>query len=125
MYSNKQNSMLTSVCLFKYQHVFSFSFSTALVFFNLDEPKISKGNSTRVNEGDQVILTREVVSNPLSDVSWFNGTQLMKNETLRTFNASITIKNAMCTDTRNFTLVASNKVERNVTTLVELIVFCE
>lgn len=102
-----------------------FFFYCSCFFFNLDEPNISKGNSTRVNEGDQVILTREVVSNPLSDVSWFNGTQLMKNETLRTFNASITIKNAMCTDTRNFTLVASNKVERNVTTLVELIVFCE
>lgn len=99
-------------------------FTNAISSFLLDKPEIVGQPSTIVNEGDRVILAREIVSNPLSNVSWYNGTELLK--TMNSVkNATLVIKKALCTDTKNFTLVAGNTVDRNVTALVELIVNCE
>lgn len=77
-----------------------------------------------MNESDQVTLIRQIVSNPLPNVSWYNGLELLKTELL-VMNATFIIEKAMCTDTKNFTLVASNTVKTNVTASVELIVNCE
>lgn len=81
-------------------------------------------NTTIVNESEQVTLVRQIISNPLSNISWYNGSDLLETRWLVT-NATFTIKKATCTDTTNFTLVASNSVQKNVTALVELIVNCE
>lgn len=80
--------------------------------------------STVVNESDRVILNREVVGNPLSDVSWYYGSDLLDTQ-LSVRNATFIVEKALCTDTKNFTLVAGNSVERNVTVMVELIVNCK
>lgn len=77
-----------------------------------------------MNETEQVTLLREIVSNPLSNASWYNGSELLVSQSLVT-NATFYIKEATCTDTKNFTLVVSNIIQENVTALVELIVNCE
>lgn len=84
----------------------------------LDEP------TTIVNETDYVLLSREIVSNPLANVSWYNGSELLYT-LIAERNATFIIKKAVCTDTKNFTLVASNTVKENVSALVELIVNCK
>lgn len=79
---------------------------------------------TVVNESNRVILTRGIDSNPLSNVSWYDGPNLLNSET--TVNTtSFVIAKARCTDTKNFTLTASNVVQRNVSSLIELIVNCK
>lgn len=88
------------------------------------KPEIKQKPSTIVNESDKVILTREIVSNPSSDVYWYYRSELL-NTQLSTKNATLIIEKAVCTDTKNFTLVASNTVEKNVTALVELLVNCK
>lgn len=90
----------------------------------LDKPKIVDTPSTTVNEGDRVILKTVIVSNPLANVSWHNGSELLDYQVSVTA-ATLTIEKATCTDTRNFTLIASNTVERNVSALVELLVNCK
>lgn len=90
----------------------------------LDKPKIVGKPSTIVNESERVILAREIISNPLSNVSWYNGTELLKTGN-SVKNATLVIEKALCTDTKNFTLVAGNTVDRNVSAFVELIVNCE
>ncbi|XP_065933086.1 nephrin isoform X2 [Magallana gigas] len=90
----------------------------------LYKPKIADTTSTTVNESDRTILSREIVSNPLSNVSWYNGSKLLDYQ-VSVAAATLTIEKAMCTDTRNFTLIAGNTVERNVSALVELIVHCK
>lgn len=98
-----------------------------IIFFlyvRLDKPKIADIPSTIVNESDIAILSKEIVSNPLSNVSWYTGSELLSIQTTVT-TATLTIEKAVCTDTRNFTLIASNTVERNVSALVELIVNCK
>ena len=77
-----------------------------------------------VNETDRVVLTRNIYSNPLANVSWFDGTQLLQTQT-SVNTTSFIIETVLCTDTKNFTLVASNTVQSNVTSRVELIVNCE
>lgn len=94
------------------------------IYFCLDKPHIVNTPSTTVNESDRVVLTKEIISNPLPTVSWYKGSKLLKTETLvRT--ATFTIEKAVCTDTMNLTLIASNTVQRNVSSLVELIVNCK
>lgn len=95
-----------------------------LFIFLLDKPEIVNEPTTIVNESDRVVLTRKIVSNPLSDVYWYDGSELVESQKV-VGNASFIIKKATCTDTKNFTIVASNTVEKNVTALVELIVNCE
>uniref|UniRef100_A0A8W8NKS0 Uncharacterized protein n=1 Tax=Magallana gigas TaxID=29159 RepID=A0A8W8NKS0_MAGGI len=88
------------------------------------KPEIIHKPSTLVNENEKVILTRTIDSNPSADVLWYSGKLLLLSQ-LSVKNATFTIEKASCTDTTNFTLVASNKVQRNVTALVELIVNCK
>lgn len=110
----------------KHSFISSFIFRVFfLSYSNLDKPEIVKSNrGTKVNENEQVILYRQIISNPLSNVSWYNGSDLLKNQWL-VKNATFNIEKATCTDTKNFTLLANNGVQENVTTLVELIVNCE
>lgn len=77
-----------------------------------------------MNESEQVTLIRQIVSNPLSNVSWYNGSELLVTQ-FSVPNATLHIEKATCMDTNNFTLVASNSVQNNVTALVELVVNCE
>nr|XP_022323492.1 hemicentin-1-like isoform X3 [Crassostrea virginica] len=97
----------------------------------LYKPSIEERDVMIVNETERVVLTRTISSNPLSDVSWFNRTQLLVSETFPTSNTSrsvttmFTIHNARCTDTKNFTVVASNALQENITSRVELIVNCK
>lgn len=101
----------------KYNHLYFY-------FFEIDKPVILEKSSTVVNEGEKAILNREVSSNPLSNVSWFRGETLLINQ-LPVKNASYVIQSAKCTDTTNFTILASNIVESNVSAMVELIVNCK
>lgn len=95
-----------------------------LLYVRLDKPKIVDTPSTIVNESDRAILSREMVSNPLSNVSWYNGSVLLRIQTTVT-TATYIIEKTTCTDTKNYTLIASNIVERNVSALVELLVNCK
>ncbi|XP_078323845.1 neural cell adhesion molecule 1-like isoform X3 [Crassostrea virginica] len=92
-------------------------------------PSIEERNVLVVNETERVTFTREIFSNPLSDVLWLDGRHLLESETSKTSETSVTtsfiIQNARCTDTKNFTIVASNELQRNVTSQVELIVNCK
>lgn len=109
----------------KYQINSFFICHVFLFYSNLDKPKIVKKNhGTVVNEFEQVTLYRKIISNPLSNVSWYNGSDLFNTQWL-VRNATFNIEKATCTDTRNFTLVANNGVQENDTALVELIVNCE
>lgn len=95
-----------------------------LFYFKIDKPVILEKSSTVVNESEKAILIREVSSNPLSNVSWFRGETLMSTQ-FSVKNASYVIQSAKCTDTTNFTILASNIVESNVSSMVELIVNCK
>lgn len=77
-----------------------------------------------MNENEQVTLWSQIISNPLSNVSWYNGSHLLNTQWL-VKNATFNIEKATCIDSKNFTLVANNGVEENVTAMVELIVKCE
>ncbi|XP_078332852.1 hemicentin-1-like isoform X2 [Crassostrea virginica] len=94
---------------------------------NLDvqfQPSIEIKQRMIVNESDRVVLTRQINSNPLANVSWLHGTQMLKRQTF-VKTTSFIIETAQCTDTMNFTLIASNIVQSNVTSRVELIVNCK
>lgn len=67
---------------------------------------------------------RMIDSNPLSNISWYDGAKLLKTLTV-TKTATLVIEDAKCTDAKNFTLVAGNTVQANVTTYVELVVNCK
>lgn len=109
---------------FQTKNTLCFSIAIFFIYFCLDKPHIVNTPSTTVNESDRVVLTKEIISNPLPTVSWYKGSKLLKTETLvRT--ATFTIEKAVCTDTMNLTLIASNTVQRNVSSLVELIVNCK
>lgn len=95
-----------------------------LVILFLDQPTIERKSLQVVNESEKFTITRYIVSNPSSDASWYNGTQLLKTQTTGK-TASYTIENTTCTDTKNYTLVASNGIGNTVTARVELIVNCK
>ncbi|XP_052691739.1 basement membrane-specific heparan sulfate proteoglycan core protein-like isoform X3 [Crassostrea angulata] len=90
----------------------------------LYQPTIERRSLQVVNESEKFTITRYIVSNPLSDASWYNGTQLLKTQT-SVKTASYTIENTTCTDTKNYTLVTSNGIGNTVTARVELIVNCK
>nr|XP_022327036.1 B-cell receptor CD22-like isoform X1 [Crassostrea virginica] len=90
----------------------------------LYKPSIEEKDVMIVNKSDSVVLTRQIFSNPLSNVSWLDGTQQLKSESLVNI-ATLFIDSAKCTDTKNFTLVASNSLEWNASSMVELIVNCK
>lgn len=94
-----------------------------LFVFVLDQPTVQHKPLQIVNESETVILTREISSNPSSNASWYDKIHLLKTEP-SVMTTTLEIKNATCTDTKNFTLVVQNKVG-NDTDLVELIVNCK
>ena len=77
-----------------------------------------------MNETEKAVSTAEIISNPLSNVSWYSGSNLLKYEN-SVSTTNLIIEKARCTDTRNFTLTASNTVRVNVTSSVQLIVNCK
>ena len=88
------------------------------------KPSIEIKQRMIVNETERIVLTRHIYSNPLANVSWLDGTHLLQTQTLVN-TTSFIIERAQCTDTMNFSLVASNIVQSNVTSRVEVIVNCE
>lgn len=88
------------------------------------KPSIEIKQRMIVNETEKIVLTRHIYSNPLANVSWLDGTHLFQTQALVN-TTSFIIERAQCTDTINFTLVASNIVQSNVTSRVEVIVNCE
>lgn len=103
---------------------FVFFYVTIFIFTFLVKPQIADKGRTIVNESAEILLSRDITSNPLSNVTWFNGSILLKSQ-YSVPTATYTKRNATCTDTTNLTLIASNGVEGNVTAFVELIVNCE
>lgn len=101
----------------------SFIIFDYLCFF-LDQPTIGILEKRYVNESNKVTLTGNVTSNPLANVLWFYGTKMLKNQT-SVSTATFTIENATCTDTKNFTVEASNGIGQTVKRLVELYVNCK
>lgn len=98
--------------------------SNIFLFLILDKPAIESKPTTTVNETDMINITRNIDSYPLSNIFWYNGSELFKvQRNVRT--ATLIIENASCTDTNNFTLAASNSVQENVTAIVELRVNCK
>lgn len=71
-----------------------------------------------------VTLTREISCNPLSNVSWYNGSQILAMQT-SVNTSTYVIGRASCTDTKNYTMIASNGILSEATSLVELIVNCK
>lgn len=98
--------------------------SNCLSIVILDQPEFVKKSIQQVNESEKITLARDIVSNPLSDASWYYGTQLLKTQT-SVKTTTYTIENTTCTDTKNYTLVASNGIGNTVTATVELIVNCK
>lgn len=90
----------------------------------LDQPTIEKRSLQIVNESEEITLIRDIVSNPLSNASWYDGKQMLKTE-ISVKTATLTIENTMCTDTKNYTLVVSNGIGNTVTAMVDLIVNCK
>ena len=99
-------------------NIWSFDYLIFYLKINLKLREKSVPLLTRQKE-----LTQEIDSNPLSNVSWYDGTELLKTQTFSEI-ANLTVENALCTDTKNFTLRVSNAVQRNVGSMLELIVNC-
>lgn len=95
-----------------------------LLIVIIDQPTIDRRSLQIVNESEKISLTRDIVSNPVSNVSWYYGTQLLKTQPSVT-TATYTIENTTCTDTKNYTLLVSNGIGNTVEALVELIVNCK
>lgn len=93
------------------------------IIYHSDPPSLEDIPLEIVNESSTVSLNRKIFSNPLSNVSWYRGTKLLKTET-SVKTATYIIERTMCTDTHNLTLRVNNVVG-NVSVLVELIVNCK
>nr|XP_022286587.1 hemicentin-1-like isoform X2 [Crassostrea virginica] len=86
-------------------------------------PSIEEGEVIVVNENERILLRREISSNPLANVSWYDGPRLLKSE-IAVSTTTFMIEKTRCTDTKNFTLTASNALLMNVTSFAELRVNC-
>lgn len=71
-----------------------------------------------------MIITRNIYSNPLSTVLWFAKDVLLDTQPYVT-KATYSREKVTCTDTKNFTIVASNGIGNKTTAVVELIVNCK
>ena len=87
-------------------------------------PSIQIQAVTIVNETERAVLTGKIYSNPLSTVSWYDGSRLLKFED-KVNSTYLIIERARCTDTRTFVLIASNVVRMNVISSIQLIVNCK
>lgn len=94
------------------------------IIYYLDQPSIENIPLEIVNESSAVSLKREISSNPLSNVSWYRVTELLITQIYVSI-ATLYIGQAKCTDTQNFTILASNGIEHNISVSVELIVNCK
>lgn len=90
----------------------------------IDQPTIDRRSLQIVNESEKISLTRDIVSNPVSNVSWYYGSQLLKTQPSVT-TATYTVENTTCIDTKNYTLLVSNGIGNTVTARVDLIVNCK
>lgn len=90
----------------------------------LDHPAIENIPRQFVNESDTVMITRNIDSNPLSNVLWYAKEVLLDTQTYVT-KATYSKEKASCTDTQNFTIVARNGIGNETTATVELIVNCK
>lgn len=88
------------------------------------QPTIDILKKQYVNESEKVTFIGKITSNPLANASWLNGTELLRSET-SVSTASFTIENALCTDTKNFTVKANNGVGNADEVSVELFVNCK
>lgn len=95
-----------------------------MVTIILDQPTLERRSLQIVNKSEKITLIRDIVSNPLSDASWYYGTQLLKTQTSVT-TATYTIENTTCTDTKNYTLVVKNGIGNTVKAMEQLIVNCK
>ncbi|XP_062598803.1 hemicentin-1-like, partial [Saccostrea cucullata] len=87
-------------------------------------PRVLEGPTFYANESQEITLFRNISSNPASDVSWFKGSERVhKQESVTT--AKYTINKTRCTDTWNYTLKASNKINNSVSAQVQLLVYCK
>lgn len=84
-----------------------------------------------VNESERVTLSLTITSNPLANVTWYDGNKKLSTQEdivpgnfTQKITSSFTIV-SKCTDTKNFTVVTSNGLREAVTDLVELIVNCK
>lgn len=94
------------------------------MLFFLDHPTIESKQPTIVNESEIIEFTRRIFGNPLSNVSWYNETELLKFEVAVT-TATFTIEKTSCTDTKNYTIVATNGIGSYTSDFVELFVNCK
>lgn len=95
------------------------------MFLNvLYHPTIENIPRQFVNESENVIITRNIYSNPLSTVLWFAKDVLLDTQPYVT-KATYSREKVTCTDTKNFTIVASNGIGNKTTAVVELIVNCK
>lgn len=94
------------------------------ILYHSDQPSIEKIPLEIVNESSTLFLKREISSNPLSNVSWYRGTEIFIMQTYVS-TATFHIQQAKCTDTQNFTILASNGIKDNVSIVFELIVNCK
>uniref|UniRef100_K1S6Y6 Hemicentin-1 n=1 Tax=Magallana gigas TaxID=29159 RepID=K1S6Y6_MAGGI len=119
----QRNSSRTYICIAEnmYSNGNKGTDNQSMVVNVIYQPAIENRQLQIVNESETVILTRNISGNPVSNVSWFNKTELLKTETSVT-TTSFFIERPTCSDTQNFTLVASNGVGSNATAVVELIV---
>lgn len=90
----------------------------------LDQPTIDISKKQYVNESEQVTFIGKITSNPLANVSWFNGTEMLRSES-SVSTSSFVIENAICSDTKNFTVTASNGIGSKEEVSVELFVNCK
>uniref|UniRef100_A0A8W8P1S0 Uncharacterized protein n=1 Tax=Magallana gigas TaxID=29159 RepID=A0A8W8P1S0_MAGGI len=98
--------------------------SQAMVVNVQYQPTIDRRSLQIVNESEKISLTRDIVSNPVSNVSWYYGSQLLKTQPSVT-TATYTVENTTCIDTKNYTLLVSNGIGNTVTARVDLIVNCK
>lgn len=97
----------------------------------VDNPIIQGKLQHIVNESERVTLSLTITSNPLANVTWYDGNKKLSTQEdivpgnfTQKITSSFTIV-SKCTDTKNFTVVTSNGLREAVTDLVELIVNCK
>ncbi|XP_056011993.1 titin-like isoform X2 [Ostrea edulis] len=87
-------------------------------------PTIQDGSTITVNESQRAILTRNISSNPASNMSWYSRGVLIHTQT-SVNTAELKIENTECTDTGNYTLNVSNGITHDDSAQVELLVNCK
>lgn len=91
-----------------------------------DGPVLTHGQTLRVTEGQSARMFTSITSNPASNVSWFRirDNLLVSSQQSVNGTTSYTITRTECTDTGSFQVVASNGVQSNHSTTVNLYVYC-